>query len=134
MFQLTDAAFRDAKHYCIHDHAVVEAGRWYDFHSCWFNSLYARVVPSHAIEMTCALLHRSVASTLSQHNVPAATLRQKHDLAAVIHLCGAARGEAFARRGFVPGAGEHCGTQSLRSYLLQLNEVKRTFAALAAAD
>lgn len=134
MFQITDGTFREAKRYCIHDHAVVEDGPWYDIHSCWFNGLYTRVVPSHAIEMTSALLDRSVASTLAQHKLPAATLRQKHDLAGVIHLCGAARGEAFARRGFVPGAGERCGTQDLRSYLLQLNELKRRFAALAAAD
>ena len=132
MFQITDAASRDAKRYCIHDHAVVEDGPWYDLNSCWFNGLYARVVPNHAIEMTSALLDRSVASTLAQHKLPAATLRQKHDLAAIIHLCGAARGEAFARRGFVPTAGERCGTQDLRSYLLQLNDLKRRFAALAA--
>ncbi len=132
MFQITDAAFRDAKRYCIHDHAVVEDGPWYDLNSCWFNGLYARVVPSHAIEMTSALLDRSVASTLAQHKLPAATLRQKHDLAAIIHLCGAARGGAFARRGLVPAAGERCGTQDLRSYLLQLNDLKRRFAALAA--
>jgi hypothetical protein len=132
MFQITDAALRDAKRYCIHDHAMVEDGPWYDLNSCWFNGLYARVVPSHAIEMTSALLDRSVASTLAQHKLPAATLRQKHDLAAIIHLCGAARGEAFARRGFVPAAGERCGTQDLRSYLLQLNDLKRRFAALAA--
>jgi len=134
MFQITDATFRDAKRYCIHDHAVVEDGRWYDLKSCWFNGVYTRVLPSHAIEMTSALLHQSVASTLAQHRVPAATLRQKHDLAAVIHLCGATRGEAFARRGFALGAGERCGTQNVRSYLLQVNELKRRFAALAAAD
>ena len=134
MFQITDATFRDAKRYCIRDHAVVEDGPWYDLTSCWFNWTYARVVPSHSIEMTSALLHRSVASTLAQHKVPAATLKQKHDLAAVIHLCGAARGEAFARRGFVPGTGERCGTQDVRSYLLQLHELKARFGALAAAD
>jgi len=134
MFQITDATFREAKRYCIHDHAVVQDGRWYDLKSCWFNGLYTRVVPGHAIEMTSALLHQSVASTLAQHRVPAATLRQKHDLAAVIHLCGATRGEAFARRGFALGAGERCGTQDVRRYLLQVNELKRRFAALAAAD
>jgi hypothetical protein len=134
MFQITDGTFREAKRYCIHDHAVAEDGPWYDFHSCWFNGLYTRVVPSDAIEMTSALLDRTVASTLAHHKLPAAKLRQKHDLAAVIHLCGPARGDAFARRGFVPGASEVCGTQDLRSYLLQLNELKRRFAALAAED
>ena len=134
MFQITDAAFRDAKRYCIHDHVVAEDGPWYNFGSCWFNGLYTRVVPSHAIEMTSALLHRSVASTLARRGPAAATLAQKQDLAAVIHLCGLARGEVFARHGFRTAPGERCGAQDLRSYLLQLGELKRRFAALAASD
>jgi hypothetical protein len=134
MFQITDAAYRDAKRYCIHDHAVVADGPWYDPTSCWFNGLYTRVVPSHAIEMTSALLHRSVAGALARSKMREATLLHKHELAAIIHLCGATRGEAFARRGFQPCAGERCGNQDLRNYLFQLGELKRKFAALAAAD
>ncbi len=129
MFQITDAAFRDARRYCIHDHAVAEEGAWYDPGSCWFNGLYTRVLPGHAIEMTSALLHVSVA----RREFAKAGLAQKQDLAAVIHLCGTARGEAFARRGFRPDRGERCGAQDLRGYLRQLNELKRRFAALAAA-
>jgi hypothetical protein len=131
MFQITDAAFRDAKRYCIHDHAVAQVGPWYDPGSCWFNGLYTRVLPSHAIEMTSALLDRSVAGILARLKIAGATLAQKQDLAAVIHLCGIARGEAFARRGFRPVAGEHCGAQDLRNYLTQISELKRRFASLA---
>ena len=134
MFQITDAAFHDAKRYCIHDHAVAEDGPWYDPGSCWFNGLYTRVVPSHAIEMTSALLHRSVAGALARAKVREATLHQKQELAAVIHLCGVARGEAFARRGFKAAEGERCGPQSLRGYLAQVGELKRRFYALAAED
>jgi hypothetical protein len=133
MFQITDAAFRDARRYCIHDHAVAEDGPWYDPRSCWFNGLYPRVLPGDAIEMTSALLHRSVAGALARQKIPGATLAQKQDLAAVIHLCGLARGEAFARRGFRPAAGERCGAQDLRGYLLQVDALKRRFAALDAA-
>jgi hypothetical protein len=133
MFQITDAAFRDARRYCIHDHAVAEDGPWYDPRSCWFNGLYTRVLPSHAIEMTSALLDRSVAGTLAGRELARSSLAQKQDLAAVIHLCGTARGEAFARRGFRPAPGERCGAQDLRSYLLQVNELKRSFAALSAS-
>ena len=134
MFQITDAAYRDAKRFCIHDHAVVADGPWYDWSSCWFNGLYTRVLPSHAIEMTSALLHRSVAGTLVRLKIREATRLQKEELAAVIHLCGGARGQVFAARAFQPGTGERCGTQDLRNYLLQLAELKRRFAALAAAD
>ena len=52
MYQITDATFREARRFCIHDHVVVEEGAWHDVHSCWFNGLYTRVVPSHAVELT----------------------------------------------------------------------------------
>jgi len=72
--------------------------------SCWFNSLYTR----------------------------AATLQQKRDLAAVIHLCGAAMGDAYAKRGLWLSAGQRCGEHDLRGYLAQVNAMKRVFSALAA--
>jgi hypothetical protein len=81
--------------------------------------------------MTAALLDRGVANTLARR---AATLQQKQDLAAVIHLCGPARGEAYARRGFQPEARQRCGAQDLASYLAQVDALKRLFARLAAAD
>ncbi|HEY6241849.1 MAG TPA: hypothetical protein VIW78_13565 [Burkholderiales bacterium] len=134
MFQITDAAFREGKRYCIHDHAVVEDGPWYDPGSCWFNIFYTRVVPGHAVEMTAALLDRGVANALARLGGSAASLRQKQELAAVIHLCGPARGEAYARRGFRPASEQRCGAQDLARYLAQVNTLKRKFALLAAAD
>jgi hypothetical protein len=133
MFQLTDPTFQEARRYCIHDHAVVEAGAWHDPRSCWFNGLYTRVVPSHAVELTAALLDRSVARTLKQHRIATATLRQQQDLAAIIHLCGAGAGSAYARRGFRLTAGQRCGDHDPSRYLTQVNALKRQFARLAAA-
>lgn len=78
MYQITDARFAEAKRYCIHDHVRVEIGRWYDLRSCWFNALYFRVIPSHAVEMTSAYLDRQVARFAT------ATPQEKQDLAAVI--------------------------------------------------
>lgn len=133
MYQITDGMFREAKRYCIHEHEVVEQGPWHDMRSCWFNGLYTRVVPSHAAEMTSAFLHRQVARTLERRRITTATLRQKQDLAAVIHLCGAAAGDAYARRGFRLSAGQRCGDHDVRGYLAQVNATKRVFARLAAA-
>jgi hypothetical protein len=133
MYQITDGTFREAKRYCIHDHTVVEAGPWYDMRSCWFNGAYARVVPSHAVEMTSALLDRQVARTLERRRIATATLRQKQDLAAVIHLCGAGTGDAYARRGFRLTVRQRCGDQNVRGYLTRVNALKRVFARLAAA-
>jgi len=127
MYQITDGAFREAKRYCVRDHRVVEEGRWHDWESCWFNSLYFRVIPSHAVEMTSALLDRRVASI-----APRATPLQKQDLAAVIHLCGAAGGAAYAARGFRAAPGQRCGDHDLRGYLARVNAMKRAFARLAA--
>ena len=64
MYQITDGTFAEARRYCIHDHVVVQDGPWNDPHSCWFNSLYARTVPSHAVELTSAYLDRHVARAL----------------------------------------------------------------------
>ena len=100
MYQITDGTFREARRYCIRDHAVVEDGPWHDWRSCWFNGLYTRVLPGHATELTAALLDRRVAEILDGRR--AVALQQKQDLAAVIHLCGASAGQAYARRGFRP--------------------------------
>ena len=133
MFQITDAAFREAKRYCIRDHVVVEDGPWHDMKSCWFNSLYIRVLPSHAIELTAAMLDRGVASVLQRHRITAVTVQQKHNLAAMIHLCGAGRGDSYARRGFRLIPRQQCGDHDVREYLVQVNALKRQFGRLAAA-
>ncbi|HEY2337918.1 MAG TPA: transglycosylase SLT domain-containing protein [Burkholderiales bacterium] len=125
MYQITDGTFREAKRYCVRNHAVLEDGPWHAWESCWFNRLYFRVVPSHAVEMTAALLDRQVAAI-----APRATQRQKEDLAAVAHLCGASAGAAYAARGFRVGAGQRCGDEDLRAYLARVNAMKREFARL----
>ena len=132
MYQLTDPTFAEARRYCIHDHKVVEDGPWNDPRSCWFNGLYTRVVPSHAVELTSALLDRSVARTLERNGIATATLRQQQDLAAIIHLCGAGAGNLYARRGFRFASGHRCGDHDPSRYLAQVNALKRQFTRLAA--
>ena len=131
MFQITDGTFAEARKYCIRNHTVVTDGPWYDLSSCWFNSLYARTLSSHAAEMTSAYLHQSVVDTLGARRTAKASLAQKQKLAAVIHLCGLRRGETFAARGFRVTQGELCGTHSLQRYLIQIDLMKKRFAQLA---
>ena len=133
MYQITDGTFREARRYCIRDHAVVEDGPWDDWKSCWFNSLYTRVVPSHAVEMTAALLDRQ-ANEIAGRQKARPSLQQRQDLAAVIHLCGAGAGRAYAQRGFRPAASQACGEHDLRAYLAQVNTMKRLFGRLGAAE
>ena len=115
------------------DGVVVEDGVWHDVRSCWFNGLYTRVVPSHAVELTAALLDRGVADTVGRQRSATAALQQKQDLAAVIHLCGAGPGDDYARRGFRLTAGQRCGDHDVSGYLARVNELKRLFLRLAAA-
>jgi len=131
MYQITDATFAEARRYCIHDHVVVEDGPWNELRSCWFNSLYTRVMPTNAVELTSAYLDRHVANILERRLIASATLQQKQDLAVVIHLCGAGAGDVYARRGFRLTAGQRCGDHDVRAYLARVNAMKRLFARLA---
>ena len=130
MYQITDGTFAEARRYCIHDHVVVEDGPWNDFRSCWFNSLYTRVIPSHAAELTSAYLDRSIANVLERHRAVAVTLQQKQDLAAVMHLCGVGAGESYVRHNFRLSEGQHCGDHEARVYVARINAMKQVFARL----
>ena len=124
MYQITDGRFEEAKRLCIHNHRAVDDGPWYNPRTCWFNAFYFRVVPGHAVELTAAFLDRSISRVQG-------TPREKHQLAAVIHLCGATAGEAFARRGFRPLPGQRCGDHDLRAYLSRVNAFQREFGKLS---
>jgi hypothetical protein len=133
MYQITDGTFQEATRYCIHNHKVLEDGPWHDPNSCWFNSLYSRVVPSHAIQLTSALLDRRIASAIGPRQNGTVTLRQKHNLTVVIHLCGAGASHAYAARGFQLTHHQRCGDHDVRDYLARVNAMTYQFARLAAS-
>jgi len=124
MYQITDAAFSEARRYCIRDHTVVED-------NCWFNGLYTRNVPSHAVELAAIFLDRHLTAILSLQRNRSATPEQKQDVAAVIYLCGAGPAEGFARRGFKLTPGERCGDQDVATYLADVKAMKAEFRRLA---
>jgi len=123
MYQMTDAAFAEARQACIRDHAVVD--------DCWFTGLYSRVLPGHAIELAAVFLDRQVAPILAQRPRAQATARQTQDLAALIHLCGPGPAKAFARRGFRLLPGQRCGAHDAARYLAAVNAMVRQFQRLA---
>jgi hypothetical protein len=131
MYQITNGTFDVARRYCIRDHVVIEDGPWNDWHSCWFNALYMRVVPSHAVELTAAYLDRAVAAALERHHV-AASPQRRHELAAVIHLCGAGAGDAYVRRGLRLLDGQKCGDHEARDYVSRVSAAERLFEQLRA--
>ena len=134
MYQMTDGTFREATRYCIHDHAVVEDGPWHDLRSCWFNSLYTRILPNHAIELTAAWLDRRVAEALGSRRIGVIPLKRRQDLAAVIHLCGFGAGQTYAARKFRLTPHQQCGDHDVKEYLRRLNALKFEFAKPAAGD
>jgi hypothetical protein len=134
LYQMTDPAFAEARRYCIRRHTVVESGAWDDWHSCWFNGLYTRVVPSHAIELTAIFLDRAASTILIREHVPSASLQQKQDLAAVIHLCGAGPASDFARHGFRLAPGARCGDQDPALYLAHVQAMTKDFLRLSADE
>jgi len=134
MYQITDGTFEEARHYCIHHHVAVADGPWNDWHSCWFNGLYFRVIPSHAVELTSAYLDVHVRDVLARYRIASATLQQKQSLAALIHLCGAGAGAEYARRGLRLSTGQRCGDHEARAYVERVDVMKREFAKLAAEE
>jgi hypothetical protein len=131
MYQITNGTFDEARHYCIRRHRVVEEGPWDDWKSCWFNWLYSRVIPSHAVELTAAYLDRSVTVALEHHPTRYATHERKQELAALIHLCGAGSGDAYVRRGMRLAPGQRCGDHDAREYVARVDAARHAFAALA---
>jgi hypothetical protein len=131
MYQITNGTFAEARRYCIRRHRVVEDGPWDDWKSCWFNWLYTRVIPSHAVELTSAYLDRSVALALERYPTRYAAREGEQELAALIHLCGVGSGDAYVHRGMHLAPGQRCGDHDARDYLARVDAARRTFATLA---
>ncbi|MCK1323279.1 transglycosylase SLT domain-containing protein [Bradyrhizobium sp. 156] len=127
LFQMLDAAFADAARFCVRGNAVTEAG-------CGSTFLYSRAIPSHAIELASVYLDRNLADVLARAGDVKASARERQDLAAFIHLCGAGPATAFARRKFQMAADERCGDHLVASYVARVNAMKRQFVRLAAED
>jgi hypothetical protein len=133
MYQITNGTFAEARRYCIRDHVVVEDGPWDDWKSCWFNSLYTRVIPSHSVELTAAYLDRAVKGILERHRPKIINADREQELAALIHLCGAGAGDSYVRHGMRLAAGQRCGDHEARDYIARVDEAKRAFESLESA-
>lgn len=127
LFQFTDGTFREAQKYCVVDGKVRRDGPWYDFGSCWFNQLYTRTWPSHAIEMTSAYLDnrmRELAKFWGGHRDPD---RARLWLAAITHLCGSRRSRHFAHNGLRLESLGRCGSHHAGYYVRQVEKTEQIF-------
>lgn len=129
MYQITDGTYAQARPACRD--ASPPADRTREEAPCWFDGLYSRLVPGEAIALTAQHLDRAVAAVLGPAGARGATLHQKRQLAAVIHLCGQGAGGAFVRRGLRPSPGQRCGDHGLNEYLERMDATQRVFARIA---
>jgi hypothetical protein len=134
MYQITDGTFAEARHLCIHNHHVARDGPWNDWHACWMNALYSRVIPSDAVELVAAYLTDNTEALLANDPRHYATLQQRQRLATVIHLCGAGAAAGYLRQGLRTTPGQHCGDQDVAAYLGRVQAMTRLFARLQAQD
>ncbi|MFA6093297.1 MAG: transglycosylase SLT domain-containing protein [Elusimicrobiota bacterium] len=114
LMQITDGNLETAGRFCIREGRV-------STQDCWFNPLYARLSPADSVEMTAAFLHSQVQRMAPQK----ASLRQRQELAAVIHLCGPEKGLPFVRSGFDAQSLGSCGTQPVVAYVRRVMQYHR---------
>jgi len=124
LFQFTEGTYQQAKSYCIHNGKSIKSGPWYKWKSCWFNSLYTRLWPSHSIEMASSYLDYQIKKQLRGRNV---SLVNKRRLAAIIHLCGPQKGKKFVRNGFRLKSIPKCGTHSVYRYIHNIENYEKRF-------
>ena len=125
LFQFTTPTFEKAKQYCIHDGKVLKIGPWYKFNSCWFNSLYLRVLPSHSIELTASYLDVAVKKILKRYSYKNVSSKNKKRVASIIHLCGPGKAKRFVRSGFKINSVGRCGSHSSRRYIETVERYER---------
>jgi hypothetical protein len=134
MYQMTNAAYSEARRYCVSHHEVAEDRSDSDAPACGQDGAYWRIMPRDAIELTASYLDRKLASLLAKRHPASVTQQQKDNLAAVIHLCGPGPAASYLRRGFHLVPGERCGDQDIAAYVGRVSNFERQFRRLAQAD
>jgi uncharacterized membrane protein YfcA len=80
------------------------------------------------------MIYAGTTTILQRNRIVNATPQQLQNLAAIIHLCGAGAGNAYARRGFTLTPGQRCGDHEVRLYLAKIDTMRQVFSRLRARD
>ena len=123
LFQMTDAAFAEARRFCIRNHIVSQD-------DCRLGWLYIRILPSQ-IKLTAVYLARNLERIFAGRPTAKPSAEHKRELALMVHLCRAGAAKSFAQRGFRLAVGERCGDHDVANYLARVKAVEREFLRLA---
>jgi hypothetical protein len=134
MYQMTDAAYAEARRFCVSHHHVTEDRSDSDAPACGQGGDYWRILPSDAIQLTASYLDRKIATLLAKRRPAPITQQQKDNLAAVIHLCGPGPAASYLKRGFHLAPGERCGDQDIAAYVGRVSNFERQFRRLGQGD
>jgi len=134
MYQMTDAAYIEARRYCVSHHRVAEDHADSNASACSQGGAYWRIMPRDAIELAASYLDRKLAALLAKHHPASLTQQQKDNLAAVIHLYGPGPAASYVRHGFHLAPGERCGDQDIAAYIARVSSFERQFRRLGQAD
>jgi hypothetical protein len=134
MYQMTDAAYIEARRYCVSHHRVAEDHADSNASACGQGGSYWRIMPRDAIELAASYLDHKLAALLAKHHPASLTQQQKDNLAAVIHLCGPGPAASYVRHGFHLAPGERCGDQDIAVYVGRVSNFERQFRRLASVE
>jgi hypothetical protein len=134
MYQMTDAAYIEARRYCVSHHRIAEDHADSNASACGQSGSYWRIMPRDAIELAASYLDRKIAALLAKHHPASLTQQQKDNLAAVIHLCGPGPAASYVRHGFHLAPGERCGDQDIAVYVGRVSNFERQFRRLASVE
>lgn len=123
LYQFTSGTFEKAKQYCIRNGEAQKA-------NCWLNTVYARIFPSHSIEVASAYLDTEVRRLMKKHK-KRLNKNMAQNLAGVIHLCGSHKAEIYFKSGFDVRSLGKCGSHNPRTYLKRLRQSRRAFKRLS---
>jgi hypothetical protein len=130
MFQITEGTFNEARRFCVRDG---RAFRDSESDEC-AGASYSRLLPGDAIEMTSARLHWETERLLRKHGVRRASLRDKQNMATVIHLCGIGKGDRLARARMKVSRIGKCGDHDPVAYVRRVSRLQREFQKFASRD
>jgi hypothetical protein len=130
LLQITAGNYAAARGLCGADGRPSVDASPEDPSACRFTFLPSRVNAAHSIALTAAYLRSHVRKVLAGTKRRVA-MRDREKLAAVIHLCGPGKGEAYRRARFNADGLDACGSQPVGAYVRRVMAYRALFSGIS---